>query len=40
MIIDHDAVVDLLDFDCEEDPLWFEREVWVVWEEEVRERAS
>ena len=39
MIIDHDAVVDLLDFD-REDPLWFEREVWVVWEEEARERAS
>ena len=40
MIIDHDAVADLLNFDCEEDPLWFEREVWVVWEEEARERAS
>ena len=32
MIVDHDAAVDLLDFDCEEDPLWFEMEVWVVWE--------
>ena len=39
MIVDHDAAVDLLDIDCE-DPLRFEREVWVVWEEEAIEQAS
>jgi len=38
MIVDHDAVVDLLDFDCE-DSLRFEREGWVDWEEAI-ERAS
>jgi len=40
MIVDHDAAVDLLDFDCEEDPLRFEMEVWVVWEEESNERDN
>jgi len=28
MIVDHDAAMGLLDFDCEEDPLRFEMEVW------------
>ena len=40
MIVDHDAAVDLLSFDCEEDPLRFEREVWVDREEEAIEQAS
>jgi len=40
MIVDRDAAVYLLDFDCEEDPLRFERGVWVVWEEEAIEQAS
>ena len=40
MIVDHDAVAGLLDFDCDEDPLRFEKEVWVVWEEESREWAN
>lgn len=40
MIVDHDAAADLPDLDCEEDPLRFEMEVWVVWEEESRKRDS
>ena len=30
MIFDHDAVVGLTDFDCEDDPLRFDREICVV----------
>lgn len=30
MISDHDAAVDLVGLDCEEDPLRFERVTWVV----------
>ena len=39
MISDHDAAGDLAGFDCEEDPVRFEREVWVVWEKS-SERAN